>query len=61
MGIKMARIKMRYGGVGGGSVADVRKFQVASGRKSLNEMMLDLWQIYLAVVTVTCCAAIEKF
>ena len=57
----MARIKMRYGGVGGGSVADVQKFQVASGIKSLNEIMLDLWQIYLVVVTVTCCAATEKF
>ena len=30
---------------GGGSIADVQKFQVKGGRKSLNEMMLDLCQI----------------
>ena len=28
---------------GGGSIADVQKFQVKGGRKSLNEMMLDIW------------------
>ena len=40
---QIAQINMSYGGVGGGSIADVRKFQVAGGRKSLNEMMLDIW------------------
>ena len=61
VGIKMASIKMRYGVVGGGSVADVQKFQVKGGRKSLNEMILGLWLIYLAVVTRACCAATETF
>ena len=53
----MAQINMCYGGVECGSIADVRKFQIAGGRKFLNEMMPDLWQIYLAVVIRSCCGA----